>query len=73
MGQTFVTAANNQLTNVVFLWEYDWVLFVVRQYNCFLQPAGVHKPAGAGLQPDLQPGLQLDLQPAGLHKPAGAL
>ena len=39
MGQTFVTVANNQLTNVVFLWEYDWVLFVVGQYNCFLPPA----------------------------------
>ena len=39
MGQTFVTVANNQLTNVMFLWEYDWVFFVVGQYNCFLQPA----------------------------------
>ena len=38
-GQAFVTVANNQLTNMVFLWEYDWVLFVVGQYNCFLQPA----------------------------------
>ena len=39
VGQTFVTVANNQLTNIVFLWKYDWVLFAVGQHNCFLQPA----------------------------------
>ena len=34
-----LSVANLQLTNLVFLLEYDCVFFVVVKYNCFLQTA----------------------------------